>query len=49
MGSLWRGYRAEMWGSYEFRPILAPSRGEWSKKEGRLAGMNDTVAGSMRG
>lgn len=49
MGTLWRGYRAEMWGSYEFRPILVPTRGGWPKKEGLLAGMNNSVAGSLRG
>ena len=49
MGTLWRGYRAEMWGSEEFRPILAPTRGGWPKKEGLLAGMNNSVAGSLRG
>lgn len=49
MGTLWRGYRSEMWGSYEFRPILVPSRGGWPKKEALLAGMNNSVGGSLRG
>ena len=49
MGTLWRGYRSEMWGSYEFRPVLAATGGGWPKKEGLLAGMNNSVAGSLRG
>jgi len=49
MGTLWRGYRSEMWGSYEFRPILMPTRGGWPKKEALLAGMGNAVAGSLRG
>lgn len=49
MGTLWRGYRSEMWGSGEFRPVLATTRGGWAKKEALLAGMNNSVAGSLRG
>jgi len=49
MGTLWRGYRSEMWGAYEFRTIFAPTGGGWPKKEALLAGMNNAVAGSLRG
>jgi hypothetical protein len=49
MGSLWRGYRREMWGSYEFRPILVPTRGGWPKKEALLAARSNAVYGSVRG
>jgi hypothetical protein len=49
MGSLWRGYRAELWGTGEFRPILVPTRGGWPEKEGLLAGMNNAASGSLRG
>jgi hypothetical protein len=49
LGSLWRGYRAEMWGAVEFRPIFAPMRGGWPKKEALLAGMGNSANGSLRG
>lgn len=49
MGTLWRGYRSEMWGSGEFRPVLAPTRGGWAKKEALLVARGNSVAGSLRG
>ena len=49
MGTLWRGYRSEMWGCEEFRPMLVPSRGGWPKKEVLLAARGNSVAGSLRG
>lgn len=49
LGSLWRGYRAELWGAEEFRPIFAPTGAGWPEKEGLLAGMGNAVAGSLRG
>ena len=49
MGTLWRGYRSEMWGSWEFRPVLVPTRGGWAKKEGLLAARGNAVYGSLRG
>lgn len=32
MGTLWRGFRAEAWGTGEFRAILTPTREGWPKK-----------------
>ncbi len=49
LNTLWRGYRAEMWGSEEFRPAFTPTGDGWSEKEGLLAGMSNAVAGSVRG
>jgi hypothetical protein len=48
MGTLWRGYRSEVWGAGEFRPVLLPSQEGWPKKEVLLAGMGNSVAGSLR-
>jgi len=45
LGTLWRGYRSEAWGAGEFRPIFAPTRGGWPKKEALLAGMATPCAG----
>jgi hypothetical protein len=49
MGTLWRGYRSEVWGSDEFRAVVVPTRGGWPKKEALLAAMGNAVAGSLRG
>ncbi len=49
LGSLWRGYRAELWGTEGFRPIFAPMGGGWPKKEALVAGMGNSVNGSLRG
>lgn len=49
LNTLWRGYRAEMWGSEEFRPVFTPTTDGWPEKESLLAGMSNAVAGSLRG
>lgn len=49
LGSLWRGYRAELWGADEFRPIFAATGEGWPEKESLLAGMGNAVNGSLRG
>jgi len=49
LGTLWRGYRSEMWGCEEFRAIFAPTRGGWPKKEALLAAQGNVVYGSVRG
>jgi len=49
LGTLWRGYRAELWGSEEFRPIFTATRDGWPEKETLSAGMGNAVNGSLRG
>ena len=49
MGTLWRGYRSEMWGSHEFRALWTPTGGEYYEKEALLAGLGNAVVGSLRG
>lgn len=49
LGTLWRGYRAELWGSEQFRPTFTLTRDGWPEKEELLAGMGNAVAGSLRG
>lgn len=49
LDTLWRGYRAELWGSEEFRPVFHPTTDGWPEKEKLLAGMGNAVAGSLRG
>ena len=49
LGTLWRGYRAELWGSEEFRPTFTLIGDGWPEKETLLAGMSNAVNGSLRG
>lgn len=49
LNTLWRGYRAELWGAEEFRPIFTPTTNGWPEKEELLAGLGNAVAGSVRG
>lgn len=48
LGTLWRGYRSEMWGVEEFREVLTPTGGGWVRKEGLMAGLSNAVGGSQR-
>jgi hypothetical protein len=48
LGTLWRGYRAELWDGEKFRPIFAVTGDGWPEKEELLAGMGNAVAGSLR-
>lgn len=49
LNTLWRGYRAELWGSEEFRPVFTATTDGWPEKEELLAGMSNAVAGPLRG
>jgi hypothetical protein len=49
LDTLWRGYRAELWGMEEFRPVFTSTTYGWPEKEALLAGMGNAVAGSVRG
>jgi len=49
LNALWRGYRSELWGSEEFRPVFTATGDGWPKKEALLAGMGNAVAGPLRG
>jgi hypothetical protein len=49
IGSLWRGYRAELWGAEEFRSIFTATGEGWPEKESLLVGMGNAVNGSLRG
>lgn len=49
LGSLWRGYRQELWGCEQFRPLWTRIGSNYYAKEAHLAGMNNAVWGSLRG
>jgi hypothetical protein len=46
--TLWRSYRAALWGSAEFRPLWLGTGDNWWKKETWLAGLANSVAASVR-
>jgi hypothetical protein len=49
MGTLWRGYRSELWGTERFRTLWTPTGGDYYEKEALLAGMSNAVWASLRG
>ncbi len=49
MGTLWRGYRSELWGEEQFRVLWTPTGDDYYEKEWHLAGMSNAVFGSLRG
>jgi len=49
LNTLWRGNRAELWGSEEFRVVCTPTTDGWPEKETLLVGMGNAVNGSLRG
>lgn len=46
--TLWRSYRAALWGTAEFRPLWLGTGDNWWKKETWLAGLANSVAASVR-
>ena len=46
--TLWRGYRAALWGTSEFRPLWLGTGDNWVKKETFLTGLANSVAASVR-
>jgi hypothetical protein len=46
--TLWRSYRAALWGPAEFRPLWLGTRDNWPKKETWLAGLTNSIAASVR-
>lgn len=48
LNTLWRGYRAELWGTGEFRPLWTGTGDNWLKKETWLAALSNSVAAAAR-
>jgi hypothetical protein len=48
LGTLWRGYRRELWGTAEFRALRAGTGAAWAEKAAWLAGLHNAAAGSLR-
>ena len=48
LGTPWRGYRQELWGSGDFRALWTGTGADWGAKAARLGGRHNAVAGSLR-
>ncbi len=46
--TLWRAYRAALWGQSEFRASWSPSQDNWLKKEPFLAAMHNAILAASR-
>jgi DDE superfamily endonuclease len=49
LGTLWRGYRRELWGTEQFRPLWTGTGGNDYEKEAHLLEMNNAEFRSLRG
>ncbi|MCL6451974.1 MAG: transposase [Acetobacteraceae bacterium] len=48
LSTLWRSYRAALWGTGEFRALWTGTGDNWLKKEAWLAGLSNAVAAAAR-
>lgn len=48
LNTLWRGYRAALWGDSEFRATWTGTGDNWPEKESWLAGLGNAVMGAAR-
>jgi hypothetical protein len=48
LNTLWRGYRAALWGTGEFRAVWTASGDNWPQKESYLTGLWNAVRGAAR-
>jgi len=48
LNTLWRAYRAALWGQHDFHPLCTPTPGDWGDKETRLAILQNAVFAAAR-
>lgn len=48
ISTLWRSFRAELWGASEFRPLCIGTCGNWWEKEDKLASLTNSIAAASR-
>jgi hypothetical protein len=46
--TLWRGYRAALWGTSEFRAVWTPTGDDWPKKEAWILALTNAAAAAAR-
>ena len=48
LNTLWRAYRAALWGSHEFRPLWSATSSDWPQKEDLLLALRHAAFASAR-
>jgi hypothetical protein len=48
LNTLWRAYRAALWGSHEFRPLWTVTTRDWGEKEALLLALRHSAFSSAR-
>jgi len=48
LNTLWRGYRAALWGTAEFRALWTGTGDDWPEKEDMIAGLTNAVMAAAR-
>ena len=48
LNTLWRAYRAALWGQHQFHPLCMPTPYDWGHKEALLAALQNAVFASAR-
>jgi len=48
LNTLWRAYRAALWGSHEFRPLWTATTSDWAEKEAWLLALRHAAFASAR-
>ena len=48
LNTLWRAFRAELWGQHDFHPLCTPTPYDWGRKEARLIALRNAVFASAR-
>ena len=48
LNTLWRAYRAALWGDHHFQPLCALSTGDWGKKESLVAALRHAAFAAAR-
>jgi hypothetical protein len=46
--TLWRSYRAALWGAHDFQPLWSGMPGNWPEKEAAVQAMTNAIYGSVR-
>jgi hypothetical protein len=48
LNTLWRAYRAALWGQHDFHPLFAGTAGNWPEKEALLLALRNAAFGATR-
>ena len=48
LNTLWRAYRAALWGQHDFHPLFTPTPNDWGDKELLLAALRHAIFASAR-